>query len=91
MSDLVVACNCCMARGMVDLNLPPSAGRRILSVSPIDLPLPIPEDPLPSSAKMRRKTVEVCVEQTFQNGSQNKRSTDMHRQNVVIGGLLLET
>ena len=55
-----------------------SAGRRIPSVSPIDLPLAIPEDPLPSSG--RRKTVEVCVEPTFQNGSQNKRSSDMHRQ-----------
>ena len=28
-----------------------SAGRRISSANPIDLPLPIPEDPLPSSAK----------------------------------------
>ena len=28
----------------------------------------------------RWKTVEVCVELTFQNGSQNKRSSDMHRQ-----------
>ena len=28
-----------------------SAGRRTPSVSPIDLPLPIPEDPLPFSAK----------------------------------------
>ena len=28
-----------------------SAGRRIHSASPIDLPLAIPEDPLPSSAK----------------------------------------
>ena len=30
-----------------------------------------PEDPQPSSMK----TVEVCVELTFQNGSQNKRSS----------------
>ena len=28
----------------------------------------------------RRKTVEVCVEPTFQNGGQNKRSSDMHRK-----------
>ena len=28
-----------------------SAGRRIPPVSPIDLPLPIPEDPLSSTAK----------------------------------------
>ena len=28
----------------------------------------------------RRKTVEVCVEPKFQNGSQNKRSSHMHRQ-----------
>ena len=28
-----------------------SAGRRMLHASPIDLPGPIPEDPLPSSAK----------------------------------------
>ena len=43
-----------------------SAGRKIPSASPIDLPLSIPEDPLPSSAKggrgqCRRMTVEVCV------------------------------
>ena len=30
-----------------------SAGRRITSVSSIDLPVPIPEDPLPSSAPLR--------------------------------------
>ena len=28
-----------------------SAGRRMPPASPIDLPVPIPEDPLPSSAK----------------------------------------
>ena len=30
-----------------------SAGRRIPSASPIDLPEPIPEDPLPSSTPLR--------------------------------------
>ena len=50
-----------------------SAGRRIPSASPIDLSLAIPEDPLPSSAK-------GGVGPTFQNGNQNKRSSDMHRQ-----------
>ena len=66
-----------------------SAGRRIPSASPIDLPLSIPEDPLPSSAKggggqCRRRTVEVCVQLTFQKWQPKQHAT----RYVVI---LLET
>ena len=65
---------------MIDLTLDTaSAGRRIPSASPIDLPEPIPEDPLPSSTLSSRKTVEVCVQLTFQNGSHKKHGSDMQR------------
>ena len=49
--------------------------------APIDLPVvPIPEDPVPSSAKGGGiKMVEVCIELTFQDGSQKKVGTDMQR------------
>ena len=53
-----------------------SAGRIIPSASPVDMPLPIPEDP---RRFLRREAEEVCVEPTFQNGSQNKHGSDMHR------------
>ena len=56
-----------------------SAGRRIPSASSHRFASTYSRRPSTVFRDGRWKTIEVCIEPTFQNGSQNKRNRDMHR------------